>query len=67
MPRVRKIISILMSNYKYRLRAIARAYLEGDAYAINYQKALRSYALGSGKQMAVNVTLHDCLKHLNVW
>ena len=56
-----------MSNYKYRLRAIARAYLNGDTYAINYQKALRSYALGFGKQMAVNLALFDCLKHLNVW
>jgi hypothetical protein len=56
-----------MNNYKHRLRAIARAYLKGDMYAVNYQQAMRDYVAGKGKQIMVNVALHDCLQHLNIW
>ena len=56
-----------MDNYKFRLKAIARAYLNGDAYAVDYQRILREFAIGNGKQIWVTVALHNCLKHLKVF
>lgn len=56
-----------MNNYRNRLRAIARAYIQGDFYAKEYHRALRDYVMGYGKQIWAKVALHDCLRHLKVF
>ena len=52
---------------KYRAKAVAKAYINGDAYAVEFHNTLRDYVNGKIKKIWVNIARLECYRHLRIW
>ena len=52
---------------KYRARAVAKAYMQGDAYAVDFHNTLKAYVNGKVKKIWVNVARLERYRHLKIW
>lgn len=52
---------------KYNLQMIARAFINGDALAIEYHKQLALAATGGQNKIWADIALLECERHLRLW
>ena len=52
---------------KYRAKAVAKAYINGDAYAVEFHNTLRDYVNGKINKIWVNIARLECYRHLRIW